>query len=109
MAVFAPMPRASVSIATTVKAGDLAKTRRPYRKSCHRVIMLMQHLAEDARCPGQCPGRVPTDCCMLNETWLKIVSNPRPRVSASYELRSTGRNRANQRLYGVASVFSRWI
>src|SRR5580658_4867484 len=48
MAVFAPMPRASVSIETMVKLGDFAKTRRPYRRSCQRVIM--EHLAEDTGC-----------------------------------------------------------
>ena len=54
MAVFAPMPRASVRIETRVKAGDFARTRSPYRRSCQRVMM--QHLAEVAGLPGLMSG-----------------------------------------------------
>src|SRR5579863_170722 len=37
MAVFAPMPSASVRMATTVNPGDLASLRRPYRRSCKNI------------------------------------------------------------------------
>jgi hypothetical protein len=37
-----------------VKLGDFAKTRRPYRRSCQRVVI--KHLAKDADRPGWCPG-----------------------------------------------------
>src|SRR5215467_12089476 len=40
MAVFAPMPSASVRTATTVKPGALASIRNAYLKSCSSVLIL---------------------------------------------------------------------
>jgi hypothetical protein len=39
MAVFAPIPSASVSTAIPVKAGFFASIRAAYFKSCHKVSM----------------------------------------------------------------------
>jgi hypothetical protein len=39
MAVFAPMPRARERIATVVKPGFLARTRKVERRFCQRVPM----------------------------------------------------------------------
>ncbi|PYV23388.1 MAG: hypothetical protein DMG24_14080 [Acidobacteria bacterium] len=40
IAMFAPIPRASVSTATAVKPGFFASTRRPYLKSCSIVFII---------------------------------------------------------------------
>ena len=40
IAVFAPMPSASVRIATAVKPGFFASILIPYRKSCSNVVIL---------------------------------------------------------------------
>src|SRR5579864_1778346 len=39
IAVFAPIPNASVSIATAANPGDFASIRNPYRMSCSRLFM----------------------------------------------------------------------
>src|SRR6185295_17400788 len=39
IAVFAPMPSASVRITTVAKPGLFQRTRKPYRRSCSRVPM----------------------------------------------------------------------
>src|SRR5215472_6082505 len=46
MAVFAPMPRASVSTATTVKPGALASMRNAYLKSCRSVLISSSFVAQ---------------------------------------------------------------
>jgi hypothetical protein len=39
IALFAPMPRASVTTATAVNPGVFQSIRNPYRKSCQRVFI----------------------------------------------------------------------
>src|SRR5216684_3287353 len=63
MAVFAPMPRASVRTATSVKPGLLASIRSAYRKSCRKFDIAYLPALRRGLCSGglrragSCPGR----------------------------------------------------
>src|SRR6266481_4344419 len=56
-AVFAPMPNASVRIATAANTGDLAIIRTPNRKSCMHRSRNFPHQFHIPKLPSRCPDR----------------------------------------------------
>src|SRR5437667_10817312 len=69
MAVLAPMPSASVSIATALTPGFFDSIRRPYRRSCQTVSIIP--LLEDLWC--QCPIRNPRNNSASFPGFLKFL------------------------------------
>src|SRR5439155_7867693 len=58
MTVLAPMPRASESAATMVKPGLLTSIRKPYWRSCQKVLMIQLPRISRAKGPEMYPAVV---------------------------------------------------
>src|SRR5262245_23681944 len=81
IAAFAPMPTASVRIATAAKPGALRSVRNPYRMSCHNCDI--QPPPDRIRIDGTTRARLASGSLVLSERSTPVVLAHRIPLSVS--------------------------